>query len=254
MNMKCAICGSDKFHVDVERQILSCTSCSFYCNLNALVRDNAAPQPQQPAYNPEDFEIVGGVLKKYKGAAINVVVPDGVIEIGFDSFSHLPYLETVQLPKGVKRIGSHAFKGCLNLRAVKLPVTLEEIGPEAFAWCSRLEEISLPSGLKVIGQSAFTYCESLKTIVIPDSVEQIEASPIPWFSGYRYDDRCFYHCDSLINITYPKNRFTVHKFYGSLYHRRNPAGRKELLSEKKCPDCWGDLGMFKKCKKCGKSW
>lgn len=254
MNMKCAICGSDKFHVDVDRQILSCINCSFYCDFKALVRGSAAPQPQSPAYNPADFEIVGGVLKEYKGAAVNVVVPDGVIEIGGKAFYQLQHLETVRLPKGVKIIGWQAFSFCRNLRAVELPVTLEEIGPEAFSFCDRLKDISLPSGLKVIHREAFSCCKSLETIAIPDSVVQIEQSSIHWYSGTRDVNHCFNYCDSLLNITYPQNRFTVHNFYGSLYHRRNPAGQKELLREKKCPDCLGELGMFKKCKKCGKSW
>ena len=258
MNMKCAICGSDKFHLDIENQILSCSACSFYCDFKALVRDSAAPhaqaQPQRPAYNPADFEIVGGVLKKYKGAAVDVVVPDGVIEIGTKAFHNLIYLQSVRLPRGVKTIGNNAFSYCRNLRAVELPDTLETIQSEAFWACEKLKDISLPQGLKLIGGSAFSHCKSLESIVIPDSVETICTTNITWGSGSRDVDWCFRDCDSLTHITYPKNRFTIRNFYGSLYYRRDPIGQNTYIREKKCPDCKGQLGMFKKCKNCGKTW
>ena len=258
MNMKCAICGSDKFHLDIENQTVSCSACSFYCDFKALVRGNAAPQaqpaPQRPAYNPADFEIVSGVLKKYKGAAVDVVVPDGVIEIGADSFKSQKYLRSVRLPWGVKLIGMQAFYGCDNLLSVELPDTLETIANEAFGMCMKLKHISLPNGLRSIGGRAFCWCKSLESIVIPESVENIHTTNIHWGSGSRDVDRCFDGCDSLVNITYPKDRFTIHKFYGSLYFRRDPIGQSVLIREKKCPDCNGQLGMFKKCKSCGKAW
>lgn len=241
MNMKCAICGSDKFHVDVDRQILSCTSCSFYCDLKALVRGTAVPQQQQPAYNPADFEIVGGVLKKYKGAAVNVVVPDGVIVIGDHAFYALKCLESVRLPKGVRTIESSAFHKCDNLKTIVLSDTLQEIGPDAFRECLALTSIILPEGLRKIGFGAFAYSPNLKSINIPNSVEQIGST-------------CFSGCDNLATITYSKNRFPIHTFDGSLFHRRTPEGQHSLIRNKTCPNCLGELGMFKKCKKCGKSW
>ena len=177
MNMKCAICGSDKFHLDIENQILSCSACSFYCDFKALVRGSAAPhaqaQPQRPAYNPADFEIVGGVLKKYKGAAVDVVVPDGVIEIGENAFAGQKYLQSVRFSNGVKRIGESAFRDCANLSTLQMPDTLTEIGGSAFCGCLNLTRIDLPKNVVKIGGGAFWNCTNLKEIGLPDSLKSI---------------------------------------------------------------------------------
>ena len=37
----------------------------------------------------KDFLIEGGVLKEYHGASVDVVIPDGVVEIGSESFQGL---------------------------------------------------------------------------------------------------------------------------------------------------------------------
>ena len=279
MNMKCVICGSDKFHLDVDQQILSCTDCSFYCDFKVLVRGGAASQPhaQRPAYNPDDFEIVGGVLKKYKGAAVNVVVPDGVIEIGTKAFFSLKYLESVKLPKGVKTIGPHAFEYCQRLKSVELPDTLEVIDGSAFSGCTslmnihlpkRLQLISgkafyncdslvnihLPEGLKTIGGSAFQCCKSLKSINIPNSVEVIAATWETWGSSDYERNRCFDGCDNLEFITYPTDRFSVHTFDGSLFYRLTPEGKSECIRKRQCPVCKSTLNLFRKCNHCNRSW
>ena len=250
MNMKCAICGSDKFHLDIENQILSCSACSFYCDFKALVRGRAAPhaqaQPQRPAYNPADFEIVGGVLKKYKGAAVDVVVPDGVIVIGESAFKDLQYIESVQLPEGVQKIEDFAFRGCERLKLVELPSTLIEIRQLAFCGCRKLEKIILPKNLKTIGLGTFAECGNLESIMIPASVAQIGLS----YGG----TNAFEGCNKLSSITYPTGRFSIDTFKGSLFYRRHPDGQKQLVREKKCPNCMGDLNVLKRCKNCGTSW
>lgn len=194
MNMKCAICGSDKFHLDVENQTLSCSACSFYCDFKALVRGSVAPQyqtqPQRPAYNPADFEIVGGVLKKYKGAAVDVVVPDGVLEIGENAFAAQKYLQSVRFSQGVQRIGVSAFSGCTNLRTVLLPDTLTEIGVKAFLGCVSLTRIDLPKNVVTIEKDAFWDCKNLREISLPNSLKSIGNS-------------AFYSCKSLIRVILP---------------------------------------------------
>lgn len=250
MNMKCAICGSDKFHLDIENQTVSCSACSFYCDFKALVRDNAAPKAQsalqRPAYNPADFDIVGGVLKKYKGAAVDVVVPDGVVVIGERAFEYLQYIESVHLPEGIKKIEDFAFRGCERMKLVKLPSTLIEIRQLAFYGCKKLGKITLPENLKTIGLGAFAYCENLESITIPKSVEQIGLS----YGG----TNAFEGCNKLSSITYPTGGFSIDTFKGSLFYRRHPDGQKQLVREKKCPNCMGDLNVLKRCKNCGMSW
>ena len=226
MNMKCAICGSDKFHLDIENQTVSCSACSFYCDFKALVRGNAAPKaqsaPQRPAYNPADFEIVGGVLKKYKGAAVDVVVPDGVIEISRDAFSGLTYITSIKLPEGLRVIRREAFWGCRNLR-----------------------KINIPNSVEVIEQS---------------DVDVGRGSNI----DYVKKNRCFIGCKSLTDISYAADRININVFEGTPYFEKNDpvtkyltmaeANRKKAHETGCCPKCNVKLNFFKKCPNCGRNW
>ena len=59
---------------------------------------------------PDDFEIENEILKKYHGHNNNVIIPDGVTEIGYGAF-HACRIESVFIPEGVVSIGNLAFAG-----------------------------------------------------------------------------------------------------------------------------------------------
>ena len=224
MNMKCAICGSDKFHLDIENQTLSCSACSFYCDFKALVRGSAAPhaqaQPQRPAYNPADFEIVGGVLKKYKGAAVDVVVPDGVLEIGVHAFKEMHYIKSIKLPDGLRVIGREAFSCCRNLERINIPSSVESFGVSyGQKW----------SGSDIVRTEYYG---------------------------------CFDGCNNLIDISYPTDKFDYAVFNGSKYYFDKKEKERIEWERKKeqallrgvCPRCNSKLGMFKRCNTCKFNW
>lgn len=122
-----------------------------------------------------DFEIQDGVLLKYRGTAKNVVVPDGVSEIGDHAFFKYPdtsNLETIVLPESVTKINASAFSSCKNLRSVTLSDKIEQIGNYAFNRCTSLKHIDLKN-VKIIGNCAFLGCVSLRELVIPESVSRI---------------------------------------------------------------------------------
>ena len=56
----------------------------------------------------EDFIIRKGVLVKYTGHDHNVVIPEGVTEIGKLAFLNC-ILESLVIPEGVTKIGNSAF-------------------------------------------------------------------------------------------------------------------------------------------------
>ncbi len=74
-----------------------------------------------------EFEIKDGVLVCYNGCEETVVVPKGVTEIGFRSFSDCDSLEEVDIPGSVRVIAAYAFMRCGNLKSVALHEGLQEI-------------------------------------------------------------------------------------------------------------------------------
>ena len=82
-------------------------------------------------------------------------------------------IEEIIIPDGVTEIGDSAFAACTNVKEIKLPETLETIGSYAFGRCTGLESIKIPSKVKTIGEKAFGYCSSLKDIDLPESIETL---------------------------------------------------------------------------------
>lgn len=101
----------------------------------------------------EDFEIENGVLTEYQGKDVDVIVPEGVREIGEGAFWRCD-VESVRLPQGIRAIRSGAFMNCRSLRRINLPESVRTIETEAFHG-SGLRAIRLPEGLKRIESSAF---------------------------------------------------------------------------------------------------
>lgn len=136
-----------------------------------------------------DFEITAdGVLKKYRGHDADVVIPDGVREIGESAFVDMrgvermimecedydaPEMETLVIPDSVVRIRPYAFAYCQNLVSVEIPDSVTAIGDRSFEGCESLKEIRLPAGLTEIEEYTFFLCWSLKKVVLPERLRHI---------------------------------------------------------------------------------
>ena len=82
--------------------------------------------------NSADFEIdENGVLVEYHGNAANVVIPDGVREIGDYAFSDCRSLTNITIPDSVTEIGRSAFGGCSILTSITIPENVE-LGSDVF--------------------------------------------------------------------------------------------------------------------------
>lgn len=120
----------------------------------------------------EDFVIEDGVLIKYKGSASEVVIPEGVTEIGGADYANkngLNYNSTIQkvvLPKTLKEIRGYAFYMCTGLSEIEIPEGVTTIGAMAFEDCRGLTEIIIPESVILIGSHAFGFCDNLSEVNI----------------------------------------------------------------------------------------
>lgn len=161
-----------------------------------------------------EFLIDNGKLVKYTGAGGEIVVPDGVTEIGEFAFSDSS-ITGAALPKSLQRIGNGAFQGCRNLRRISIPNTVISIGVAAFKECgietlvlpqklreisdsafesSKLREISVPKTAKTIGYDAFRNCRCLEKVEFPVNLKEIH-------------NGAFWNCSALREINNPPSAY-----------------------------------------------
>ncbi|MBP5455620.1 MAG: leucine-rich repeat protein [Paludibacteraceae bacterium] len=110
------------------------------------------------------------MAKVEKAIEESVVIPTDGNTITRNAFQSNSSLINIVIREGVTEIGEAAFWKCENLESVTFPSTLKKIGIEAFSKCKNLKEVSLPDGLQEIGRSAFSECTSLTEFRFPDSV------------------------------------------------------------------------------------
>ena len=124
--------------------------------------------------------VIRDVLYGYAGAAgVDVVIPDGVVEISKDAFDNQwgggRTVTGVTIPDTVTNIGYSAFIGQTSIKFVTIPSSVKAIGDYAF-WCSyALERVDLPEGVDSLGASAFGNSRGLATVSIPSSLASIGA-------------------------------------------------------------------------------
>lgn len=142
-------------------------------------------------YDYDSFEIVMGVLKKYKGFGPHVDIPSNVRVIGSTAFDDCKEsIKTVNIPDGVYKIEDNAFRGCKYVYELHLPETITEIGKYAFAE-SNISKINIPEGVSVISEGLFyrgrfngyPYVPS----ILPKEVDKIEDNAFAWCSTCGYN-------------------------------------------------------------------
>lgn len=143
--------------------------------------------PASAANSDSDFVIQDGVLIKYNGTAKDVVIPDGVTEIGDEAFTintHFLFggmliynglpIASVYIPDSVEKIGANAFNSCTKLIKVRLPSDSVIIGYSAFSRCNSLSDINFAKISMTIGNSAF-FATSIKKADFDSSSVSIDA-------------------------------------------------------------------------------
>ncbi|MBR6206552.1 MAG: leucine-rich repeat domain-containing protein [Oscillospiraceae bacterium] len=100
-------------------------------------------------------------------------IPSGLV-------SRCARLTEVILAEGVGEIGASAFSGCTSLTAIRFPESLAAIGDNAFSDCTGLKELTLTGGLTAVGSSAFSGCSGI-TLIRYDAAALEETESL--FSG-----------------------------------------------------------------------
>lgn len=221
MNVTCMMCKSDTFKVDLEKKILTCARCGCTTDISPLMRNpekqmrqiavtEAEPQKQLS----DDYEIVGGVLTAYKGASVDVVVPDGVLEIGPQVFKEMTQIRSIRLPEGLKVIRREAFWGCTNLVKINIPKSVE----------------------------LFEYS------VIRHHYQDSDGE---WHVTERKKPRCFWGCANLTEIVHEWDYLLLYTFEGTAYVENRKALIKQGKCPQcngKISNFW------KQCDNCKISW
>ena len=149
----------------------------------APVNIYASDVPQKKEVTAEsvfDFDVSSGTIKKYKGTATDVVIPEKingktVTTIGKGAFGRKG-LTSVVIPEGVETIDQGAFSAN-SLTTIKLPSTVKQIERLAFGANKNLSKVELNEGLEYIGQQAFFSDTSLAgEITIPSTVKTVMTS------------------------------------------------------------------------------
>ena len=117
------------------------------------------------------LEIKNGVLVKYtpEPDETEVIIPDGVTEIGEKAFQECKTLTAVTLPDSVQIIREFAFERCTNLVSVQLGNGIRKVEWLSFAFCESLKSVHLPAFSGYIGWD-FLMCERMRELWHPTSI------------------------------------------------------------------------------------
>ena len=80
----------------------------------------------------------------------------------------------VVIEEGVTNIGDCVFMGCTGLASIELPDSLTSIGSFAFTYCDSLKEVNFPENLKTIGSYAFYFCDGDPTLKFYGNAPKID--------------------------------------------------------------------------------
>ena len=95
-------------------------------------------------------------------------VQQGIQRIGDGAFADCAFSDII-LPDGITEIGSHTFEDCENLKELVLPEGVTYIGIQAFYGSGKLESVTIPDSVTYIGPAVFGDNMALTTVRIsPD--------------------------------------------------------------------------------------
>lgn len=152
-------------------------------------------------------------------------------------------VENIIIPDGVLQIGTYAFSGFENLKSVTIPNSVNRIRSKAFSRCENLKEIIMGNGIEVVETSAFSSCNSIEKVYIKDLIDWCNikfesqlANPLAnvatlYLNNVRINnltlpdsirsvkDYTFAGCYGITSLIVPKNVETIG--FGAFYNCKN---------------------------------
>ena len=138
----------------------------------------------------EGLTIENGVVTGYTGTDTDVVIPEGVTEIGEKAF-YGSNITSIKLPDSLVKIDAYGMAGCNTLKEVVVPKNVTELGKNAFSTAG-LKTIEIPEGITTLNDRTFYMNKSLESVKLPKSITSI-------------GNYVFKGCTSLKTIEIPEN-------------------------------------------------
>lgn len=133
----------------------------------------AVPRDVAHLLVPPSVEVVPANVFEDLEHLKEIVLSEGLREIGENVLHRCRSLERVHFPSTLLTIGDCAFLRCTSLKTLHFPEGLVEIGGSAFEDCSSLQRISFSSTVTTIGEYAFADCYSLEVVMLVDGIRTI---------------------------------------------------------------------------------
>lgn len=148
-------------------------------------------------------EVPSGAFQRCSNLT-NVIIGDGVTNIGDYAFENCYHLTNITIGDNVTSIGDEAFGGCESLTSIMIPNSVTSIGRYAFSHCDFLTSIVIPDSVTSIGEDAFFNCPIEKAIIPSSASSYIKKSSLKEVvitSGREISSNAFDGCASLISVT-----------------------------------------------------
>lgn len=149
-----------------------------------------------------------------------VVIEEGCLGIGEDTFRGYPVLEEVVLPDSVKEIARNAFFECVNLKTITIPKGVERIEWSPFNGCKNLERIDVAADNPFFASDSFGVVYSKDRTMLLMAPEGLQGS-------YRIAEGTLY-VGGPDEIHFSNTNFNIYTQGESMYAFRGCSKLKEV--------------------------
>ena len=140
---------------------------------------------------------------QYSETIHDIVIDEGVTQIGKYAFSDMPNVTSVSLPDSLVSILDNVFQNDTSLEEIIISDSVTTLGRYCFDGCSSLERVWIGDGATYVARYLFNNCSSLTDVHIGSSAASV-------------GNYTFCNCTSLETIDIPSNVTSIgtYAFYG----------------------------------------